>query len=138
MSLTDFSLPRMRGYRHQQGFSLVEMLAAVAIIGIISFLAIPNLVRMRSDSERNLAIARCEALNMAMATYIQVVGRTQAISNFNAASADQDKYALLSPYLAYAETELTDFMPNGYAVTFNTIDPLVKVTLSSSGTTIPY
>ncbi len=138
MSLTDFSLPQLRGIRRQQGFSLVEMLAAVAIIGIISFLAIPNLVRMRSDSEKNLAIARCEALNMAMATYIQVVGRTQAISNFNSASADQDEYTLLSPYLAYAETQLTDFMPNGYTVTFNTIDPLVKVTLSSAGTTIPY
>jgi len=122
----------------RRGFSLVEMLAAVAIIGVISFLAIPNLVRMRSDSERNLAIARCESINMAMATFIQVRGRTQAVSDFNAATTAQTKYALLTSYLAFAETNLTDFIPNGYSITFNTIDPLRKVTLKSGTTVVPY
>jgi prepilin-type N-terminal cleavage/methylation domain-containing protein len=129
------SLPAIR---LQRGFSLVEMLAAVAIIGIISFLAIPNLVKMRGDSERNLAIARCEAINMAMASFIQVAGRTNAISQFNAASTAQAKYSLLTSYLAYAESNLTDFMPGGYSVTFNTIDPLTKVTLMQGSTSIPY
>ena len=53
------------------GFSLVEMLASVAIIGIIAFLAIPSVSRMREDSERNLAIARAESLNVAQATMVQ-------------------------------------------------------------------
>src|SRR5262245_38869857 len=120
----------------RDGFSLVEMLAAVAIIGVISFLAIPNLVKMRSDAERNLAIARCESINMAMATYIQVRGRTQAASDWTGSSTAQAKYSLISPYLAFSETNLTDYMPNGYSVTFNTIDPLRKVTLSSGSTVI--
>ncbi len=122
----------------RRGFSLVEMLAAVAIIGVISFLALPNLVRMRSDAERNLAIARSESINMAMATYIQVWGRTQAVTNYNAASTAQAKYALLSPYLSFSETNLTDYIPNGYSVTSNTIDPLKKVTLKSGTTVIAY
>ena len=120
------------------GFSLVEMLASVAIIGVISFLALPNLVKMRSDSERNLAIARCEAINMSLATYIQVRGRTQAVSDFNGASTAQAKYALVAPYLAYSETNLTDYIPGGYSVTFNSIDPLKKVTLSQGSTVIAY
>jgi type II secretory pathway pseudopilin PulG len=128
-----------RSSRRTWAFSLVEMLASVAIIGIISFLAIPNLVRMRGDSERNLAIARAESLNMAMATFIQVRGRTQAISDYNAATTAQTKYALLTSYLAYAETNLTDFIPNGYSVTFpSTIDPLRKLTLLQSTTVIAY
>jgi type II secretory pathway pseudopilin PulG len=114
------------------------MLSAVAIIGIITFLAIPNLVKMRSDSERNLAIARAESVNMAMATYIQVRGRTQASSDWAGSSSTQAKYALVSPYLSYAETNLTDYMPNGYSLTFNTIEPLKKVTLKQGTTTIAY
>jgi len=122
----------------RRGFSFVEMLSAVAIIGVISFLAIPNLVKMRSDSERNLAISRAESINLAMATYIQARGRTQAASDWTGASTSQAKYALVSSYLSYAETNLTDFLPNGYTVTFNTIDPLKKVTLKQGTTIIAY
>jgi prepilin-type N-terminal cleavage/methylation domain-containing protein len=122
----------------RRGFSLIEMLAAVAIIGVISFLAIPNLVRMRSDSERNLAVARAESINMAMATFIQVRGRTQAATDWTGASSAQAKYTLVAPYLSFSETNLTDYIPNGYSVTFNTIDPLRKVTLRQGSTTIPY
>ena len=121
-----------------RGFSLIEMLAAVAIIGVISFLAIPNIVKMRSDSERNMAIARAESINMAMATFIQARGRTQAETDWTAASTAQAKYALVAPYLSYSETNLVDYIPNGYSITFNTIDPLKKVTLKQSTTTIAY
>jgi prepilin-type N-terminal cleavage/methylation domain-containing protein len=122
----------------RRGFSLIEMLAAVAIIGVISFLAIPNIVKMRSDSERNMAIARAESVNMAMATFIQVRGRTQAATDWAAAASAQAKYALVAPYLSYSETNLVDYIPNGYSITFNTIDPLKKVTLKQSTTTIAY
>jgi prepilin-type N-terminal cleavage/methylation domain-containing protein len=122
----------------RRGFSLVEMLAAVAIIGVISFLALPNLIKMRSDSERNLAIARCEAINMSMATYIQVRGRVQAAADFAGSSTSQAKYSLLTPYLAFSQANLTDFMPSGYSITFNSIDPLQKVTLAQGSTVIAY
>jgi prepilin-type N-terminal cleavage/methylation domain-containing protein len=121
-----------------RGFSLIEMLAAVAIIGVISFLAIPNIVKMRSDSERNMAVARAESVNMAMATFIQARGRTQAATDWTAAATAQAKYSLIAPYLSYSETNLTDYIPNGYSITFNTIDPLKKVTLKQSTTTIAY
>ncbi len=114
------------------------MLAAVAIIGIISFLAIPNLVKMRSDSELNMAIARAESLNMAMATLVQVRGRTQAVSDWNASTNSQTRYTKIVPYLSFSETNLTDFIPNGYTVTFNSIDPLKKVTLKQGSKVIPY
>lgn len=130
--------PRPTPAASARAFSLVEMLAAVAIIGVISFLALPNIVKMRGDSERNLAIARCESLNMAMATYIQVRGRTQAASDWNGASTAQAKYALVAPYLSFSETNLTDYLPSGFSVTFNTIDPLRKVTLLQGTAVIAY
>jgi prepilin-type N-terminal cleavage/methylation domain-containing protein len=119
-------------------FSLIEMLAAVAIIGIISFLALPNLVKMRSDAELHMAIARAESLNMAMATLVQVRGRTQATSDWNASTNTQTRYSKLAPYLSFSESQLTNYMPNGYTVTFNSIDPLRKVTLKQGAKTVPY
>jgi type II secretory pathway pseudopilin PulG len=123
---------------NSRAFSFVEMLSAVAIIGLISFLAIPNLVKVRSDSERNVAIARAESINMAMATYIQARGRTQAISDWAGSSSSQAKYALVSSYLSYAESSLTDYMPSGYTITFNSIDPLQKVTLRQGAVVVAY
>lgn len=104
--------------RSWRGFSLVEMMACVSIIGIIAFMAIPSVTRMRSDSERNLAIARAEALNLAQASYIQVRGRTQAALEWASASTSEAKYTLLRPYLSFSETTLAAFMPSGYSVTF--------------------
>mgnify|MGYP000894183604 FL=1 len=112
------SLPAAAARRGRKGFSLVEMMACVSIIGIIAFLAIPSVARMRSDSEKNLAIARAEALNLAQASFIQVRGRSQAAADWTAASSSTAKYNLLLPYLSYAETTLTAFMPSGYSVTF--------------------
>ena len=115
------------------------MLAAVAIIGIISFLALPNLIKVRSDSEKNMAIARAEAVNMAMATMVQTRGRTQAASDWTANGTNDSRYTLVAPYLSYAESSRANYMPNGYTIEFPTaIDPLRKVTLRQGTTAINY
>lgn len=122
-----------------RGFSLVEMMACVSIIGIIAFMAIPSVTRMRGDSERNLAIARAEALNLAQASYIQVRGRTQAALDWAAASSADSKYALLRPYLSFAENTLTAYLPSGYSVTFPpSITSMTKVSLTSPTGVIYY
>jgi prepilin-type N-terminal cleavage/methylation domain-containing protein len=122
-----------------RGFSLVEMMACVSIIGIIAFMAIPSVTRMRGDSERNLAIARAEALNLAQASYIQVNGRTQAALNWSAAASAEAKYTLLRPYLSFSETTLANFMPSGYTVTFApSITSMTKAALIGPSGTIFY
>lgn len=110
---------------------MVELLASVAIIGIISFLAFPQVTRMRDDSERNLAIARAEALNLAVASLIQIRGRTQANLDWSGKD-DNAKYTLLTPYLGFAESSLASYMPSGYDVDFpSSLDPLTKAVLKN-------
>jgi prepilin-type N-terminal cleavage/methylation domain-containing protein len=122
-----------------RGFSLVEMMACVSIIGIIAFMAIPSVTLLRGDSERNLAIARAEALNLAQASYIQVNGRTQAALNWSAATSAEAKYTLLRPYLSFSETTLATFMPSGYTVTFApSITSMTKAALTGPSGTIFY
>ena len=85
-----------------RGFSLIEVLAAVAIIGIITFLALPNIVAVKQDAEINLAISRAEAANMAVASYIQANGHATADANWptgTGATPNNARYALIAPYL---------------------------------------
>lgn len=112
------------------GFSMVELLATVAVIGIISFIAIPQVTRMRSDAEQNLAISRAEAINLAMANLIQTRGRAQAANDWTSAGTDDGRYLLLRPYIAFAEGSRAAYLPGGYTIRFpNTLEPLTKVTL---------
>lgn len=123
----------------RRGFSMVEMIACVSIIGIIAFLAIPSITRMRSDSERNLAISRAESLNLAMSTYIQVVGRSQAASEWASATTTTAKYEKIRPYLAYSENTLTLYMPQDYTITFPlSITAMTKASLTGPNGVIPY
>ena len=127
--------PRFKKLSH--AFSLVEVLAAITIIGIITFLAVPNIVRVKQDGEDNLARARAETLNMAMAAYVQAVGTNTAQSNWSGAANDSARYLLISPYIAFAETNLTLFTPSGYTNTLPAnISPLTtKVRLSGPSST---
>ncbi len=123
--------------RKSLGFSLVEMITAVGIIGILLFLAIPNIVRVREDSELSLAIARAESLNMAMASFMQARGRQTAQSDWS--GNDAAKYTLVQPYLQYAPTSLANFLP-GYTIGFpGTLGNQQKVSLTPiGGTAISY
>lgn len=101
---------------NQKGFSLVEVLAAVGIIGIIAFLAIPNIVAIKEDSERHLAITRAEGVNMGVAAYIRANGKDAVASNWSTLTAEQ-RYAAIRPYLSFAPITLADYQPSGYVIT---------------------
>jgi prepilin-type N-terminal cleavage/methylation domain-containing protein len=123
----------------QRAFSLVEVLAAVAIIGVITFLALPNIIAVKQDSETNLAISRAEAMNLALVSYIQSYGRTNATSNWEDQASDQMRYALLASYLAFAPAQVSDYMPSGYAISLPVrIETLSKIPLSGPEGTIFY
>lgn len=100
-------------YLVADGFSFVEVLAAIAIIGIVTFLAIPNLVQIKQDGEDKLAVSRAEALNMAIASYVQANGKNAPWTGTSA-----EKYQNLRAYLAFAPTNLAGYTPNGYGFNF--------------------
>jgi prepilin-type N-terminal cleavage/methylation domain-containing protein len=106
------------------GFTLVEVLASVTIIGILIFMAIPSITSVRRDTEENMAISRAEALNMAISSYIQAYGMQTAKTAWaaapgsNAAAKDTYRYTnFLTPYLSYAPSSLAVLMPADYLVT---------------------
>jgi prepilin-type N-terminal cleavage/methylation domain-containing protein len=76
-----------------KGFTLVEIMIVVAIIGLLAAIAIPNFVRARTQSQKNACINNLRQIDGATQTW--------ALETKQAPDANAT-YAAISPYLKNA------------------------------------
>ena len=69
---------------NEKGFSLIELLLVVVVIGIIAALAIPSLQRARLAAENGSTFAAMRSLNSVQVTFFSQNSRFARLSELNA------------------------------------------------------
>ena len=123
------SMKRMKQSR-KAGFTLVEIMIVVAIIGLLAAIAIPNFVKARATSQQNACINNMRQITAAVNEWALETG--QQTGSSAAAGAQTTFQPDLSPYIQLNSNSSIPPCPANGSYTTANVGVLPQVTCSLS------